>query len=405
MITKPKDLRSGHTVWESRRTPLPPVQSLTRDIRADVLIVGAGITGAMAADALAGAGFDVVVADRRPLLSGATCASTALIQYEIDMPLTKLARRIGKDDAGRAWRRSRLALDALAARIQELKIPDVAQRDSLYLAGTQMNAQALRREAHARCMLGLETLYLERRALKERFGISRAAALLGYGNLAADPRKLTSAFLRQAQRNGARIYSPVEVRSVDAGKSVIVATTRAGVKIRCRRLVFATGYEFPKCVPMNGHKIASTWAFATVPQKARLWPGECLIWEASDPYLYLRSDPQGRVICGGEDEDFSDAQTRDALLVRKIDTLRRKLDRLLPGIDTKVAYAWTASFGESSTGLPTIGEITHMKNCWAALGYGGNGITYSRIAADILRADFTGASDPDADLYAFKRRT
>jgi glycine/D-amino acid oxidase-like deaminating enzyme len=75
-------------------------------------------------------------------------------------------------------------------------------------------------------------------------------------------------------------------------------------------------------VPTRGHRIVSTWAFATVPQKAKLWPEQCLIWEASEPYLYLRTDPQGRVICGGEDEEFSDAHKRDALLVRKIDTLR-----------------------------------------------------------------------------------
>ena len=42
-----------------------------------------------------------------------------------------------------------------------------------------------------------------------------------------------------------------------------------------------------------------------------------------------------------------------------------------------------------------------MRHCWAALGYGGNGITYSRIAADIIRAELTGESDPDADLYRF----
>jgi glycine/D-amino acid oxidase-like deaminating enzyme len=118
----------------------------------------------------------------------------------------------------------------------------------------------------------------------------------------------------------------------------------------------------------------------------------------------MRTDPQGRVICGGEDEEFSNAHTRDALLVRKVDTLRRKLDKLFPGIDTTVEFAWTACFGESATGLPTIGEIPRMKNCWAALGYGGNGITYSRIAADMLRAAFTGEEDPDADLYEFKRR-
>ena len=61
------------------------------------------------------------------------------------------------------------------------------------------------------------------------------------------------------------------------------------------------------------------------------------------------------------------------------------------------------SFGETATGLPTIGEIPGHRNCWAALGYGGNGITYSRIAAEIIRTALTGGSDPDADLYAFKR--
>ena len=55
------------------------------------------------------------------------------------------------------------------------------------------------------------------------------------------------------------------------------------------------------------------------------------------------------------------------------------------------------------TGLPTIGEIPGHRNCWAALGYGGNGITYSRIAAEIIRSALTGEPDADADLYAFKR--
>ena len=53
-------------------------------------------------------------------------------------------------------------------------------------------------------------------------------------------------------------------------------------------------------------------------------------------------------------------------------------------------FSWAASFGGSSTGLPTIGEIPGRKNCWAALGYGGNGITYSRIAAEIIRSALTG---------------
>jgi glycine/D-amino acid oxidase-like deaminating enzyme len=288
--------------------------------------------------------------------------------------------------------------------VEELNVADIRRRPSLYLAGTDMDAKDLRREADARRAIGIETLYLGRKDLKERFGLSRAAALLGYDNLAADPRKLTAAFLNAAHKQGARIHTPVDIVDVKSTKSAVVATASAGQKIRCRHLLLATGFEFPDFVPTNGHRIAATWAFATVPQKKRLWPEQCLIWEASDPYLYLRTDSQGRVICGGEDEEFSGAHQRDALLVRKVDILRRKLSALFPGIDTTVTSAWTACFGESRTGLPSIGEIPRMRNCWAMLGYGGNGITYSRIAAEILRATLTGSEDPDADLYSFKRR-
>ena len=404
MATDSKNLRTGRTVWQSRRAPVIPYTPLTRDVRTDVLVIGAGITGALVAEALSGAGLQVVLADKLRPMAGATSASTALIQYEIAVPLTDLSRKIGAADAARAWRRSRLAVTSLAAQIGERDIPGVVSRDSLYLAGNKMNAADLQQEAEARRAIGLETLYLGRAALKERFGISRAAALLGYGNLAADPRKLTAAFLNAAHDQGARIHALVDIVDVDARKAMVIATTREGHRIRCRHLIFATGYEFPDTVPAKGHRIASTWAIATVPQKSRLWPEQCLIWEASDPYLYLRTDSDGRVICGGEDEEFSDACARDDLLARKTDTLQRKLAKLFPDLDTRVDFAWAACFGERPTGLPIIGAIPRMKNCWAALGYGGNGITYSRIAADILRTALTGGRDPDADLYSFQRR-
>ena len=126
-----------------------------------------------------------------------------------------------------------------------------------------------------------------------------------------------------------------------------------------------------------------------------------MIWEASDPYLYLRTTTDGRIICGGEDEEFSDEAARDALLPRKTATLKRKLGRLIRGADTTVEFAWTGSFGSSATGLPRIGRIPRMPCCWAALGYGGNGTTYSRIAADVISTALTGKTDADADLYDF----
>jgi glycine/D-amino acid oxidase-like deaminating enzyme len=402
VVTKSKDLRTGRSVWEQRRAAPVSHKPLNRDIETDVLVIGAGITGAMVADALRDSGLRIAVVDRRGPAKGSSTASTALVLYEIDVPLTKLARKIGQRNAQRAWRRSRLAVDAIKARLYELKVPDITARDSLYLAGNMLDRDGLVREHEARQAVGLASTFLERSELRARFGIARSAALLGYGNLAIDPRKTTIALFNAAAARNAAIFCPVDIVNIAAKRSGVTATASNGRRIRCRHLVFATGYEFPKHVPPKGHQIASTWAIATVPQKRRLWPEQCMIWESSDPYLYLRTTPDGRIICGGEDEEWSDETARDALLPRKTATLQRKLAKLIRGADTTVEFAWTGSFGGSDTGLPTIGRIPRMPNCWVALGYGGNGTTYSRIAADVISSALTGRTDVDADLYAFQ---
>jgi glycine/D-amino acid oxidase-like deaminating enzyme len=245
--------------------------------------------------------------------------------------------------------------------------------------------------------------FLSRRELRERYGIRRPAALLGFDNLVSDPRKLAAGYLRAAQTRAARIFAPVEVVDVDESPRQIVATVRSGHEIRAQYVVYATGYELAQCIPSKGHRIASTWAIATKPQRSHLWPTECLIWEASESYLYLRTTPDGRIICGGEDEPFQDETLRDALSPRKVRALERKLKALLPGVDATAAFHWTGSFGASDTGTPSIGLVPGRRRTLAVLGYGGNGITFSMLAAQIVRGIVTGTGDPDAKLFALAR--
>lgn len=401
MATAAKDLRSGRPIWMGRHAPRVPVERLKRDLHTDVLVIGAGVTGAMVADALAAEHVRVVIADRRGAAAGSTAASTALAQYEIDTPLIHLAKQIGQEKAVRAWRRSRLAVDTLAARLGQLRVPDVQRRDSLYLAGNVLNARELRREGEARRAGGLAVRFLGRDMLFDEFGIRRQGALQSYGNLVLDPRKAALALLTAAQKNGAQLYAPVEIIAVKSHRDGVTAHTAGGFSITSRDLVYATGYEVPDAIPKTNHRITATWAIATVPQKpAQLWPGECCIWEAADPYLYIRTSREGRVICGGEDEDIADEERRNALLPRKAETLRRKLHRLLPRLNTKIDFRWTGTFGETRTGLPLIGGIPGKPHSWAALGYGGNGTTYAAIAADIIVGAIMGRPDADADLYA-----
>jgi glycine/D-amino acid oxidase-like deaminating enzyme len=57
------------------------------------------------------------------------------------------------------------------------------------------------------------------------------------------------------------------------------------------------------------------------------------------------------------------------------------------------------------TRCPLIGRVPGRENCLAAFGYGGNGITFSALAAEMLAAELAGGRHADADLFALDRRT
>lgn len=86
------DLKSGYPYWAVKNSLMYAFPQLKADIRCDVVVVGAGITGTQIADELAAHGHDVVVLDPRDICWGSTSASTALLQYEIDTHATDLAK-------------------------------------------------------------------------------------------------------------------------------------------------------------------------------------------------------------------------------------------------------------------------------------------------------------------------
>ena len=216
--THKRDLRSGPSIWQQRPLPGVPEKRLAGDTLCDVLIVGAGISGALAAEQLTDAGLSVVVIDRRGAVRGSTLASTALLQYEIDTPLSKLAKRIGVARAERIWRRSKLALDTLRERTRRLGIKAAcAEKSSLYLEGGVLDRAGLRAEAEARRRAGFEVRLLSAEEVRREYGIPGRSGLLGYNNLQANPRRLAMGFLRVALARRAPLCAgggPLDRKSV-----------------------------------------------------------------------------------------------------------------------------------------------------------------------------------------------
>ena len=168
--------------------------------------------------------------------------------------------------------------------------------------------------------------------------------------------------------------------------------------------MIATGYESPLDIVRPYVALNSTYAIVTEPVESfGKWNDRSLVWESQRPYTYVRTTPDGRIIAGGEDVPFKAEGPRDALLPITTGRIAKRLSTLVPDVPIEVAHPWTGTFAETEDGLPYIGEHPALPHVLFALGYGGNGITFSVIAAELLNALVHGEQPPEAALFGFER--
>ena len=257
-------------------------------------------------------------------------------------------------------------------------------------------------EARARNRAGLPCDFLNASELRNHFGIHRTGAIFSQGHAAADPVALTHGLLRAAKRRGAKLFSPCEVKGVLSGKHGVLLAAGDHF-VEAKAVIFCTGYETMHGLPKIGTTITSSWAAATAPG-ARLpeWMSRTLLWEASDPYIYMRTDSAGRLIVGGEDSDLDSAAYRAATLFKKSRSLARKTHALLPDVSPRWTHVWSGAFGESADGLPIIDAVPGLAHGYAVLGFGGNGTIYSMLAAHLMPSLLRGRPLKDAKLFQFR---
>ena len=374
--------------------------------RADVVVIGAGITGALVAHSLAGAGADVIVVDKRDVANGSSAATSGLLMHETDTSLVELSARVGEASARRAWQLGVEAIDHLEAAITTL--PDrcgFERRDSLYLASSRRAARQMPGEIALRRRLGFTAEWIEAAELKTRYGIAAHGGILTSRNAQVDCFRLAHRLLQFAAGRGARIYDRTEVARVEAHDTGLVVTVAGGATIRAQRVVWAAGYEGVEEVQQRVGQLRSTWVVASEPlPPGEAWPDQVLIWETARPYLYARVTDDGRALIGGEDERFGTRHTNEKVMARKAARLVTRFGALVPDMaPIEPTFRWGGTFSETSDGLPYIGSVPEHPHAWLALGYGGNGITFSAIAAQLIRDEWLGRANLDAEIFAFDR--
>ena len=131
-------------------------------------------------------------------------------------------------------------------------------------------------------------------------------------------------------------------------------TVANGCKIKALKLVYASGYETVKYIDKKIVALHSTYAVISenMSQQKPFWKDDALLWNTANPYLYMRTTIDNRIICGGRDEAFFNPTKRDALIGKKTRLLVKDFSGLFPGIAFKPEFSWTGVFGSTTDGLP-----------------------------------------------------
>lgn len=395
-------LKAGYPFWLIKDGLPFTFPKLDHDIETEVVIIGAGISGALVRYHLINAGINCVTVDARTIALGSTSASTSLLQYEIDVPLYRLTEMIGKEKAERAYKLCGEAIDKLGKITKDRGVKYFEKKKSLYYATFKKDVSWLKKEYEARKDAGFKVRYLEADELEKEFGFKGYGAILSDQAAQTNAYMLTHCLLQHKYDND--IYDRTEITDIKHSKQGVVLKTESGYTLKAKKLVYATGYEVVDFIDKKIVDLLSTYAVVSEQYNERdFWKDDVLIWNTANPYLYLRTTPDNRVLVGGRDENFSNPAKRDKLINKKTKQLTADVNKLFPHLKFKPEFSWTGTFGTTKDGLPYIGPYDKLPNSYFALGFGGNGITFSLIAAEIITDLILGKPNKDLELFNFDR--
>lgn len=384
------DLKSNEPFWLVKNGIVNSYPSLKEDEECEVLIIGGGITGSLIAHQMVKDGYKTILIDRREICNGSTSATTSMLQYEIDVPLYELIELIGRNGAVASYKACSDSIDHLEKICNEIKSEaGFTRKESLYFASKRKDVSWLKEEFEARKEAGFEVKWMEPAEIEAAYEIKNTfGAILSQQGASVDAFLLAHEILQFNEKRSLKVYDKTEMKSVKYKDDFNIVTTTTGQKIKAKKIIYCVGYESTNLIKENFVQLKSTYSIVSeIDEKHIQHLNKTLFWNTDEPYLYMRTTDDNRLLIGGGDENFRNPIKRDALINKKEKEILKILGKIKPDYEFYTDFTWAGTFGETKDGLPYIGEHEDFKNSYFVLGFGGNGITFSVTGME-MASDF-----------------
>jgi glycine/D-amino acid oxidase-like deaminating enzyme len=355
---------------------LPPSRS---EGRAEVVVIGGGVTGCSCALTLAELGVRVRLYEAREIAGGASGRNGGFALRGAAVPYDEARRDLGDHRARQLMELTERSLD----RMEELAGDAFRRVGSLRLAFDRDESDALRNEYDALREHGFAVEWVDE--LESPLDGLYLGAILHPGDGSLQPARWVRRLAAHAVRAGAEIREgeQVTIEELDAD-AVVVA---------CDGFI-------PQLLPELPVHATRGQVLATEPLHERRYDRPHY---ARGGYDYWQQLPDGRLVIGGNrdaslDTEETELEETTSLIQDRIEVLVGQL----VGHRPEVTDRWAGIWGTTPDRMPLVGEV--RDKVWVAGGYSGHGNALGLACGDLVARAIVGEASPELELFDPARR-
>jgi gamma-glutamylputrescine oxidase len=349
------------------------------DRRADVAVVGGGVTGCACARVLAEAGLRVRLHEAREIASGASGRNGGFALHGGTPAYDAARTQLGREDARSLWELTERYLDRLA----ELAGDAFRRTGSLRLAADAGERAELEAEYEALREDGFAAEWRDK--LPEPLDGRYHGAIFNPPDGSLQPARWVRRLAGLAAAAGADLHEGEWVESLD--------------QLDAEHVVIATDGYTHGLVPELDAVVLPTrgQVVVTEPLERRLFP--CPHY-ARHGFDYWQQTPDNRLVAGGfRDKALDQEQTAEEVTTPLIqEHLELFVDELTGG-EARIEHRWAGIFGTTVDRLPLVGRVPGHDGLWVSAGYSGHGNVMGLACGELVAHAILGEPAAELDLF------
>jgi glycine/D-amino acid oxidase-like deaminating enzyme len=345
--------------------------------RADVVVVGGGITGLCAARALAKRGVDVALLEAQTIGWGASTRNGGMVLTGLKIGASTLLSRFDRSLAKELFAASVDSVDDVERLVSDERIDcDFERSGHLSLASKPAHYDGFVREAEVLAReFGHEVEPVSRVDLAHEIGSSvYFGGLVDKVSGGINPAKYVAGLARAARSAGAALLEKTPVAKLERNGTHWRVTTPRGSLEADDILIATSGYTVGitpalrrKLLPIGSYVIATERL--PEPLARELAPRNRMMYDSRHFLHYFRLTPDRRVLFGGRARFVPETAST---IEESATVLRQGMLAVYPQLrDVRIEYAWGGTLDFAFDTLPHAGKIDGYHY---ALGYAGHGV-------------------------------